>query len=341
MYEDSMQSVNPSKLVYPYDFKTADDRLEGSLYHNSRKLNAECAKAIDKTINKSCYETNYYNLDLAAMKVIHDYGFERVNMVLTRNIHDYDGRFSTANKQWAKGYDVSSSVSPVAKAFDGAVMNAHPILIDSFTNHTNKLYQDLGAECHALPGVQETGTNVKGYDIVRSVQFDNARGFAIGLNPHAVNQFVCWQFTAEQASDGTVARDFYWGKYFDEAADATLNYTARVISHMDGTDIKEVRGGADAQSPSHGDSATDRNAEPNGSVDGKNSDQPQTGDTGHGIADSKPSAERSPVEQSPSEKPSVLKQIREARSAPKPPSKPKQEQELDAKSKTKSQPDLH
>ena len=342
MYEDSLQSVNPAKLVYPYDFKTADDRTEASLYHNSRKLNAECAKTIDETISKSCYETNYYNLDLAAMKVIHDYGFERVNMVLARNIHDYDGRFTAANKQWAKGYDVTSTESPVVKAFEGAVMNTHPILIDSFTNHTKKLYQDLGAERHALPGVQETGTNVKGYDIVRSVQFDNDRGFAIGLNPHAVNQFVCWQFTAEQAADGTVARDFYWGNYFDEAKDAALNYTARVISHMDGTDIKEVRGGADAPSlPNRGDFATGRNAEPNGSVDGKSNDRPQEREAGHGAADGKPSAERSPVAQSPSEKPSVLKQIREARSAPKPPPKPKQEQGLGAKAKTKSQPDLH
>jgi len=318
MYEDSLQSVNPVKLVYPYDFKTADDLLQGSLYHNSRKQSTECAKAIDETINKSCYEPNYYNLDLAAMKVIHDYGFERVNMVLARNIHDYDGRFSTANKQWARGYDVTSSVSPVAKAFNGAVMNAHPILIDSFTNHTKKLYQDLGAERHALPGVQETGTNVKGYDIVRSVQFDNDRGFAIGLNPHAVNQFVCWQFTAEQAADGTVARDFYWGNYFDEAADAALNYTARVISHMDGTDIKEVR--------------RTYNSEHTDMFSGDTL-QPLTKITGSTPQENKPLNRAD-------EKPSVLKQIREARSAPKPVPKPKQEQEFDAKSKKKNQPDL-
>jgi len=295
MYGDAVKHADPAKLVYPYDFNTADERTEVSLYHNSSKQNTACAKAIDAAINASCYETNYYNFELAAMKVISEYGFERVNMVLAKNIHDYDGRFSAANKQWAQGYDVTS------KAFDYAIMNAHPILIDSFVNHTKKLYAELDAERHALPGLPESGTLVNGYEIVRSIQFDSDRGFAIGLNPHAGNEFVCWQFTAE---DG--ARDFYWGRYTDSFADAAQSYTARVIYHMDNTDAREVR--HDHIKPSRE----------------------------YGIIPNHEPAEKA------AEKPSVLKQIRKARSVPKPPPKPKEEQaqSIVTKTKKKNRPEL-
>ena len=233
MYEDSVTPVNPQKLFYPYDFQKANERLEASIYHESRKTNTACICAIDDAIRDSCYKVNRYNLDIAAMKVILDYGFERVNMAFAKNIQsrDYDGRFSNSNKQWANKYEV------MPKIFEGAVMNAHPILIDSFTTHTCNLYAELNAERFALPGKQpEIPDIIHGYEIVRSIEFDNDRGFAIGQNPNAANQYVCWQFTTENG-----ARDYYWGNYADEFADATLNYTARIIVHMNGTDIKEVR----------------------------------------------------------------------------------------------------
>jgi len=232
MYEDSVQTTNPAKLVYPYDFQKANDRVETSHYHNSRKTNAECAHAIDDAIHKSCYKPNFFNLDLAVMKIVHDFGFERAGMVLASNIQkrNYDGRFSTANKKWAQGYDVPE------RAFLGANLDAHPTLLDSFTAKYQTLYTELGAEHFALPGRQESGESIHGYEIVRAVEFNNDRGFVIGLNPDAVNQFVTWQFTTENG-----ARDYYWGNYVDEFPEAALNYTARVIVHMTDEKVKEVR----------------------------------------------------------------------------------------------------
>ena len=231
MFDVTKEKTDPAKLVYPYDFKKAEERLEASLYHDSRKINAACAAALDEAIHDSCYKVNHYNLDIAAMKAICDYGFERVNMVLCENIQmrDYDGRFSEANKQWAAGYDVSS------KAFDRAIMNAHPVLIDSLVNHARKLYAELGADRYALPGRPESGELVQGYEIVRVIAFDNDRGFAIGLNPNAASEFACWQFTAENG-----VRDFYWGTYADDLITAAENYTARVLVHMNSNDIREV-----------------------------------------------------------------------------------------------------
>ena len=232
MCDDPLRLTDPAKLVYPYDFPKANDRMEASHYHDSRKLNNECAKSIDDAIHKSCYTVNHYNLDIAAMKVVQDYGFERVNMVLAKNIkqRDYDGRVSSVNKKWAKGYDSSTT------AFDRAILNAHPTLIDSFVTHTRKLYTELGAERFALPGKPESGETVHGYEIVRAIELDNRRGFAIGLDPNAPAQFVTWQFTTENG-----ARDYYWGSYNSEFADAALNYTARTLVHMTDEKTKEVQ----------------------------------------------------------------------------------------------------
>jgi len=232
MCEEPLRLTDPAKLVYPYDLQTANDRVETSHYHDSRRKNAECMHAVDDAIHKSCYKVDFYNLDLAAMKVIHDYGFERVNMALAKNIQirENDGRFSNANRQWAKGYDLP------AEAFNIAVMNAHPILIDGFATHTRELYTELGAERFALPGRPESGETVHGYEIVRAIELDNRRGFAIGLDPDAPDQFVSWQFTTENG-----ARNYYWGNYSGEFADAALNYTARTLVHMTGENAKEVR----------------------------------------------------------------------------------------------------
>jgi|GEM_PF-2171533 len=233
MYEDAAKTTDPAKLVYPYELYKANDRAETSHYHDSRKQNTVCIEAINEAIYQSNYKRNHYNLDLAAMKVIHEFGFERVNMALAKNIQqrEHDERFSNSNKQWAKEYEITP------KTFDGASLYAHPTLLDDFTTYTRDLYTELKAERFALPGRQpEQGDVIHGYEIIRAVEFNTDRGFAIGLNPFAVNEFVTWQFTTENG-----ARDYYWGNYFDTFAEAAQNYIARTIVHMSGGGIHEMQ----------------------------------------------------------------------------------------------------
>ena len=270
MYEDTAGMTDPAKLVYPYDFQNAIDCTETSYYHGSRKRNTECARAIDGAIHVSCCKPNYYNLELAAMSVIHAYGFARVMAVLAYQLQrsDWDGRYSRANKDWAKGCSLPKP------AFSGAVLNAHPTLIEDFTSYVRKLYGELGAERFALPGRVERGERVAGYEIIRAISFDDQRGFAIGLNPDAFETLVTWQFTVE---DGK--RDFYWGHYSGELSRAAEDYIARVIVYMSRREVKEVQRtpAAEIHEPTE--------------------------------------AERGASE----EKPSVLKQIRNAQNAPRPP----------------------
>lgn len=231
MHETTAQCANPSKLVYPYEFEKANDRMETSHYHKSRELGSECASAIDKAINDSCYKTNFYNLDLAAMKVIHDFGFTRVNEVLAHNLqkHEYDGRYSSSNKSWAKDFTLPENT------YQYAYLKAHPILIEDFTKYVRKLYEEVSAERFVLPGKDEAGEKVQGYETQRSIQFDNDRGFALAHNPEAASPYVCWQFTAENGQ-----REFYWGTYTDEFQSAAQNYTARVLVHMSNEGTKEI-----------------------------------------------------------------------------------------------------
>jgi len=216
MYEATAGKVDPTKLIYPYDFETANDRLETPYFHTNRIANQECAHAIDRAISTSNYKTNHYNLELAVMSAALLHGFERINAVLAHQIqqHGYDGRYSEANKKWAESFLIPD------KAF--TFLNSHAILIDDFTVYARKLYGDMGADRFALPGCEEYGETVHGYQIVRSIMVNDRQGYAIAHNPDAVSPYVCWQFMLR---DGK--RHYNWGLYGDYNY-AIDSYNARI-----------------------------------------------------------------------------------------------------------------
>ena len=221
MFEATASRTDPAKLIYPYPPQEANERGERSIYFEHRDRHNECASAIGAAISDSYYKTHHYNLDIAAMSVIQQYGFPRVNAVLARVIQraDYDGRYSVANKRWAREYPLPE------KAFEHVYMNDHPALINSFADRVRELYDAVDAERFALPGQPESGEAVEGYEIMRAITFDDQRGFAIAVHPTA--GYVCWQFTE---SNGT--RDYYWGTYCESEQDAKENYMARVAVYM-------------------------------------------------------------------------------------------------------------
>ena len=300
MYEAAAARTDPAKLVYPYDYQNAADRVESSYYHNSHKINTECAQAIDKAINDSCYKVNFYNLELAAMKIVHDFGFNRVNLVLAHTFqkNQHDGRYSSANKTWADAFAVQE------RAFNQSYLRAHPILIEDFTKYARTLYEELGAERFALPGRTEHGEAVHGYEIVRAISFDDRRGFAIGLNPNPPSQFVSWQFTEENGK-----RDYYWGSYTDDLQSAAKNYAARVLVHMSDSDVKEI--------PNHLAGAEMSKEQNYNMIDGlHNNEGPAKADLtdGQTFEELRELAPEQLIDSD--ERPSVLEQLREARQHP-------------------------
>lgn len=64
--------------------------------------------------------------------------------------------------------------------------------------------------------------NIQGYEIEKSVLFENSRGFALGHNPAAPQPYVTWQFTENVGG----VRDYYWGHYHtDNMIDGVPNNT--------------------------------------------------------------------------------------------------------------------
>ena len=108
-----------------------------ALFHNSHKLNCACAEAIDKAISTHNTPAGhpggaYYDFDVVLKEVAAEYGTERVNAVVahTVNKHDWDGRLSDKNKEWAKTVDVPQ--------VDYIPLNTHLAVFDGFVNHVRE-----------------------------------------------------------------------------------------------------------------------------------------------------------------------------------------------------------
>ena len=238
MYADKTVTANPAELVYSYDRDKAAERGETSYFQTSAKLNSDCAAAIDKVIHLSRYRPNHYNHDLAAMKAVHDFGFHRVNLVLAHNVRKNTEEYSAKNREWADGLGTHG------EGFAGATLDTHPSLVDQFINHARELYKFVDADRFVLPGRAESGKTNAGYEIIRAIEFENNRGFAIGLNPNDGAQFVTWQFVVENSR-----RAFYQGNYSNDLADAAANYIARAQVHMIGENTREMQRPPAAEAP--------------------------------------------------------------------------------------------
>jgi len=231
MYEETAGKTDPAKLVYSYGYTKSNERGETSFYNDSRRLNTLCACAIDDAIHDCRYRPNLYNFDLAAMKVVHEYGFHRVRTVLAKNLQALERNDKNKNIKWALGIAVPEN------SFNGAIIKSHRTFLEYFTTSTRKLYDEVNADRFILPGLPESGETVHGYEILRAIHFDDQRGFALGIKPNAAEQaFAVWQFTTESG-----ARDFYWEANFDDFTEAAANYTARIIVHMNGYETVEVQ----------------------------------------------------------------------------------------------------
>jgi len=222
MFEATAGKTDTAKLVYPYSFEEANKRMETEYYNKSRKRNSDCAKGIDAIIGDSCYKANCYNLEIAAMRAVMDYGFPRVNLVLAFNIQrrESDVRISPESRKWAETFTVPE------KSFISAYLDSHAGLIDTFVSYVRELYATLCAGRYALPGSYDYNSElVNGYAIMRSIMVDDEQGYVIAYNPESCDPCVCWQFMIR---DG--ARQYNLGVYGSEQH-VTDSYIARVIVH--------------------------------------------------------------------------------------------------------------
>ncbi len=124
-----MAAMDRFKRIEPVYLQTAtyaNEHAEMIAYRESHKLNEECRQAIDEAIQKNF---NDNHLDMGFVDgVIEKYGMERVTLVFatTINEHEWDGRYKSENKDWAKTIPMSES----DKERNNCCLNAHPALID-------------------------------------------------------------------------------------------------------------------------------------------------------------------------------------------------------------------
>lgn len=127
--------------VYQHSTEYARQAGQLDLYRASRKENIRCKEAIEDSIREH-YDGRHLNSD-CVKKVVDEFGPDRVFYVLANNIqfHDWDGRYSQQNKEWAKGilipkdqtrYDDNRNI-----AF---LLDSHPVLVNAFLDTARKQY---------------------------------------------------------------------------------------------------------------------------------------------------------------------------------------------------------
>lgn len=125
------------KPLYRWSLQTAVENEEVDLWRDSYRENCNCARAIERAITEN-YSDNV--LQDGTAPVLERYGFNRVNWVLANTLQEkaHDGRFSTENKAWAKGFFIPQD--DVCWHF---CVESHPGLTDIFLNLVREAWQNL------------------------------------------------------------------------------------------------------------------------------------------------------------------------------------------------------
>ena len=130
--------------LYRHDAAYAREQGELDLYRSSRRANIACKEAIEASISEH-YRDNRLGKD-AVPQVIEQFGYTRTLYVLANTVQqkDWDGRFSPANKTWAKTVDIP----PNPDGFGGErnldfVVDSHPGLVDLFLSQARQDYLRL------------------------------------------------------------------------------------------------------------------------------------------------------------------------------------------------------
>lgn len=141
-------AMEPTVNVPVYPESAAHARKFGELeqYRKSHFANIDCKKDIEQAISE-----NFDGFRLnkrAAEEIIAKYGPERVSTVLavTVQVKEWDGRFSTANKDWAFTFDFPDAQNDLGfDRRDSYAVTSHPAVLDGFINQVR---QDIEAMEH-------------------------------------------------------------------------------------------------------------------------------------------------------------------------------------------------
>lgn len=126
--------------VYPYPADYAKEHGELEQYRASHKANIACKEAIEAAVREH-YHDNLLD-EKGAQEVIEAFGMERTLYVLANTVRekDWDGRFSHANKSWARTVPVYADMDRwnENRNRDFVVGACHPCLTDCFVDQVRR-----------------------------------------------------------------------------------------------------------------------------------------------------------------------------------------------------------
>lgn len=126
--------------VYPYPADYAKEHGELEQYRASHKANIACKRAIEAAVREH-YRDNQLD-EKGAQEVLEAFGMERTLYVLANTVRekDWDGRFSPANKRWARTVPVYADMDHwnENRNLDFVVGACHPGLTDLFVDQVRR-----------------------------------------------------------------------------------------------------------------------------------------------------------------------------------------------------------
>ena len=207
-----------NSTVYPFSFSFAKGNNEPELWRESHKQNILCANAVEKAIRDG-FDGMRLKAD-AADPVIAEFGFPRVQWVLASTLKqlDYDGRFSTANKAWAKDFFIEPDMMNGVDMNRDLLISSHPAVLDGFVSLVRQAYQSQGLydqnNCQPISGedikgkvaVLKLNTLKQQYQQAKFQLFAPDGGF--GCSPTASGRRVYGTFLADGERASFYRQDF-------------------------------------------------------------------------------------------------------------------------------------
>ena len=161
--ETAEQSEKTFIPLYKNDMMFAKENSEIEEWRSSFNENRSCARAIDKALSDN-FADNHLDTDKALDTVIAEYGAERVTHVLAAQVvnHDWDGRYHSDVKAWAKEQMKDLSAEFIEKSRD-YYLSSHPILIDGLASTVMTREKELEKAASreiTLESAEQNGVNI-------------------------------------------------------------------------------------------------------------------------------------------------------------------------------------
>ena len=159
---------NAAEITPVYRQSAAYAREHGELdaYRASNKANMQCKEAIVEAIHNNYQDKRLDTKNICA-QLGHNFGMERVSYLLavTVQFKDHDGRFSDANKAWAKTVPIvpNSTEWGDDRSVYLVVDQAHPGLVDLLVTQVRKELAQEKEQPEKKPSILEKikNTSVK------------------------------------------------------------------------------------------------------------------------------------------------------------------------------------